>query len=396
MRPLRVVVAPDKFKGSLTAAQAADAMRAGVRDVVPDAQLQTLPMADGGEGTLEAVLAAGGRFVEVTVAGPTSEPVAAGFAILDGIAYVESARACGTEFVEPSPWAALHAHTWGVGELIATAFDHEVRGVVLTVGGTASTDGGAGMLAALGCALLGLDGRHVGLGGAALAGVRSVDLAPARARQAAVPFHVATDVRNPLLGPAGAAAVFGPQKGAAPKDVPVLDHALRAWAAALTRAGAPDPTDLPGAGAGGGLAAGAVAGLDATLVQGFPLLAELLGLDAALASADLAVTGEGSLDRQSLAGKVPAGVAAAARARGVATIAIAGKVELDGDTLVKAGFHGVGALVDRAGSPAEARQHAAALLREETAVRVELWLHDAGRPDRTYSHDKDKDNHALH
>lgn len=190
-------------------------MRDGVRDVLPEAEVRVVPMADGGEGTLDAIVAAGGRFVRVEVPGPRTAPVPAGYAVLDGTAYVEAARACGLAFVDPTPASALAAHTWGVGTLLGHAVAHGARGVVLAVGGTATTDGGAGMLQALGCRLLDANGGRVGLGGRELARVTTVELAPVRARLGDVAVQVATDVRNPLVGPRGAAEAFGPQKGPA-------------------------------------------------------------------------------------------------------------------------------------------------------------------------------------
>ncbi|MFC5997055.1 glycerate kinase [Pseudonocardia hispaniensis] len=370
---MRVVVAPDKFKGSLTAVQAAAAMGEGVRAVMPDAEVVEIPMADGGEGTLDVLIAGGGKPVEVRVAGPVTDPVDACYAVCDGVAYVESAQACGLGYLEPTPWSALAAHTWGVGELLAHSLDQGISDIVLTVGGTASTDGGAGMLQALGCVVADAAGRRVGLGGQALTTVRAVDLTPVRRRCAGVRVRVATDVTNPLVGPSGAAAVFAPQKGAHDRDVAVLDRALHAWSRALVAAGAGRIAEIPGAGAGGGLAAGALAGFSASLVSGFDLVAELAGLGPAVARADLVVTGEGSLDAQSLAGKVPAGVARLAAARHTPVLAVAGRVRLDREALVAAGISGARALADHAPSLEHAHRHAYSLLRKETAALVRSW-----------------------
>ncbi|WP_460443873.1 glycerate kinase, partial [Amycolatopsis cihanbeyliensis] len=215
----RVVVAPDKFKGSLTAVEAAEAIGAGVRDALPDAVVTLCPVADGGEGTLDVLLAAGGHRVDLRVRGPLDDPVDAWYVVLDGTAYLESARACGIEYVTPSPQVALAAHTCGVGELVAHALDGGARGLVLTVGGTASTDGGAGMLRALGAEILDDAGGPIDLGGGALGAVRKVDLGEVHRRLGGAEVRVATDVTNPLLVERGAAAVFGPQKGAGPAEV---------------------------------------------------------------------------------------------------------------------------------------------------------------------------------
>jgi len=369
----RVVIAPDKFKGSLTAVEAAEAIALGVRDALPDAEIVTCPVADGGEGTLDVLEAAGARIVRLTVRGPLEEAVKARYAVLDGTAYIESARACGIEFVEPSPETALGAHTWGVGELLADALMHGATRLVLTVGGTASTDGGAGMLSALGAGVLDAFGAPVGLGGGTLSRVASTELTPVRERLTGVSVAVATDVTNPLLGPDGAAAVFGPQKGAGPAEVTLLEEALGRWAHALQVGGAPDVSRVPGAGAGGGVAAGAIAGLGATVESGFDLIAGLTGVDQALDGADLVITGEGSLDEQSLNGKAPAGIAARARPRGVPLMALAGRIQLDEAGLASLGVIASSALVNHAESLDHARANAAELLRVRAAVLVSTW-----------------------
>lgn len=224
---MRIVVAPDAFKGSLTAVEAAEAIAAGIHDVLPDAEVVRCPVADGGEGTLDVLLASGGERVDLRVSGPLSDPVSAWYVVLDGTAYIESARACGIEHVDPNPASARDGHTHGVGELMAHALDHGAQHLVLTVGGTASTDGGAGMLRALGAEIRDPAGGTVELGGGALTTVAQVDLSPVRRRLGTATVRVATDVTNPLFGPEGAAAVFGPQKGAGAADVVELDEALR-------------------------------------------------------------------------------------------------------------------------------------------------------------------------
>ncbi|WP_340687249.1 glycerate kinase [Amycolatopsis coloradensis] len=369
----RVVIAPDKFKGSLTAVEAAEAIAHGVRDALPGAEVSSCPVADGGEGTLDVLVAAGGHLVELPVRGPLDDTVDARYVMLDGTAYIESARACGIEFVEPSPEVALAAHTWGVGELLAHALDNGARRLVLTVGGTASTDGGAGMLAALGAGVFDAFGAPVGLGGGTLGRVALAELGPVRERLGSVDVAVATDVTNPLLGPRGAAAIFGPQKGAGPREVERLDESLSRWAQALRNAGAPDVSDLPGAGAGGGVAAGAIAGLGASVESGFRLIAGLTGVADAIERADLVITGEGSLDEQSLDGKAPAGIAARAQEHAVPLMVLAGRIQLDQSQLAGLGVVGSAALIDHAPSLDHARAHAAELLRERAGELVRAW-----------------------
>lgn len=370
---MRVVIAPDKFKGSLTAVEAAEAIATGVHDVLPGADVVLCPVADGGEGTLDVLMAAGGKRVDVAVRGPLSERLTAWYVLLRDTAYIESARACGIEFVRPSPETARAAHTYGVGELLAHALDNGARTLVLTVGGTASTDGGSGLLRALGADVVDSRGRPVELGGGALQAVAAVDLSAVRKRLGDAAVRVATDVTNPLLGPDGAAAVFGPQKGAGPADVRMLDAGLRTWAAALERAGAAAIADLPGAGAGGGVAGGVMAALGARAESGFDLVVDLTGVDTALAGADVVITGEGSLDRQSLAGKAPAGIAAMAGRAGATVLAVAGRVALTDRELADAGFSNARALVDHAPSVAHARRHAAPLLRAQAAELIRDW-----------------------
>jgi glycerate kinase len=369
----RVVIAPDKFKGSVTAVEAAEAIALGVRDALPDAVIETCPVADGGEGTLDVLYAAGARAVDLRVRGPLDSAVDARYAVLEGTAYIESARACGIEFVEPSPEVALRTHTWGVGELLAHALDGGAKRLVLTVGGTASTDGGAGMLQALGARILDGAGAPIGLGGGQLRHVAEVDLSAVAARLVGVSVGVATDVTNPLLGAQGAAAVFGPQKGARAEEVAELEDALEAWAQALKATGAPDISDIQGAGAGGGISGAAVAGLGATLKSGFDLVVELTGVDSALDRADLVITGEGSLDEQSLHGKAPAGIAKRASTRRIPLLAIAGRIKLDKAQLAGLGVVGSRALIEHAPSLAHAQQHAAELLRQQAAELVRSW-----------------------
>jgi glycerate kinase len=370
---LSVVIAPDKFKGSVTAVEAADAIALGVRDALPDALVETCPVADGGEGTLDVLAAAGARIVELTVRGPLDTPVEARYAVLDGTAYIESARACGIEFVVPSPEAAVNAHTFGVGELLAHAIEGGAERLVLTVGGTASTDGGAGMLQALGAKLRDRTGAEIGLGGGALGDVVEADLTAVAAKLGGVTAVVATDVTNPLLGERGAAAVFGPQKGARPAEVAALETALAQWAGVLSAAGTPDVSAVTGAGAGGGVAGGAIAGLGATVASGFDLIVGLTGVEAALDRADVVITGEGSLDEQSLDGKAPAGISKRAAARGIPLLAIAGRIQLTEGQLAGLGVVGSRALIDHAPSLAHAQTHAASMLREQAADLMRDW-----------------------
>lgn len=347
-----VVIAPDKFKGSLTAAEAAERIAAGILRAAPGTELRLLPVADGGEGTVLAALAAGFRRVELTVSGPTGEPVRASIAVKDGTAVVEAAQASGLTLLPGGTRAPLTAGSHGTGQLIARALELGCTRIVLGLGGVACTDGGAGMAQALGATLRDADGAELPSGGAALARLRRLDLGTLPAALAGVEVVIASDVDNPLLGTRGAPAVYGPQKGASPDDVAELDAALGCWADAVAGLTGTDLRDTPGAGAAGGLGFGALALLGAKLRPGIELLLDLLDFGRAVRGARLVVTGEGCLDVQTLHGKAPAGVAAAATGAGVPVAAVAGRIELDEPAWRGAGFAAAYALELLAGPDA--------------------------------------------
>ncbi len=340
---VRIVVAPDSFKGSLSADRAARAIAAGIVRAVPGAEPVLRPVADGGEGTVAAALRAGWSPRTAVVTGPDGRPVEAVLALLGTAAVVELATAAGLGLLDrPAP---LTATTRGVGELVRHALDLGAQRIVLGIGGSATTDGGAGMLQALGLRLLDARGVEVPPGGAGLAHLERIDSSGLDPRMAGVEFVVASDVDNPLTGPSGAAHVFGPQKGASDEDVRALDAALSRYAAVLARDLGADVAAVPGAGGAGGTAAGALA-LGARLVSGAGLVCDLVGLPDALAGAALVVSGEGSLDEQTLHGKAPAEVARRAREAGVPCLAVAGRVALRADELAAAGFTSAHALTE--------------------------------------------------
>lgn len=359
--PPRVLVAPDSFKGSLPAAGVAARLASGLRraGVVAD----ELPVADGGEGTVAAALAAGFSPVELDATGPLGERVRARYARRGQTAVVEMAAVSGLEMLTPTPATARRATSRGVGELLAHALDHGARTVVVGVGGSASTDAGAGLLAALGARLDGPDGPLPD-GGAALADLARVDLGALHPGLTAARLILAADVDNPLLGPAGAAAVFGPQKGADTATVAELDAALTGWVKALEAAGRSDAHALaaaPGAGAAGGVGH-ALLLLGATRRRGVEVVLELAGFERRLTGVDLVVTGEGSLDEQTLRGKAPVGVAAAAARAGVPTVAVCGRTTLGAVQAAAAGFGAVHALTDLEPDPARCMAEAGPLL----------------------------------
>lgn len=326
-----ILCAPDSFKESMTAQRAARAMAVGARSVFPDAEVVELPLADGGEGTVEAVCAAmGGVVQQVVVEDALGRERPAEFAWIPQakLAVLESAAACGLEHVPREARDPLVTSTRGVGQLIAAALDLGAEEIVIGLGGSATNDAGAGMLEALGARFLGEDGKTLPPGGAALAGLTEVDLSGLDPRLADTHVRAACDVDNPLLGPAGASAVFGPQKGASPADVETLEASLTRWADVMETVTGKRVRDTAGAGAAGGMAAGLLIGAPAVLQSGADLVLDAVGAQALLEKADLVLTGEGSFDLQSANGKVPCQLANRAATSGAATLVFAGRVVL--------------------------------------------------------------------
>ena len=357
-----VVVAPDKFKGSLPAPQVADCVIRGLRSVDDSIDAMAIPVADGGEGTLAAALAAGFARVPVVASGPTGRPVQTAYARRGGLAVVEMADVSGLGRLPDGRLEPLRASSRGTGEVIAAALDAGCTSIVLGIGGSACTDGGAGLAEALGARVLDAHGRQLPAGGAALTEVDRIDLSGMHPRLSEADVVVASDVDNPLTGPAGAAAVYGPQKGASAADVAILERAMQRWAAALAEATGSDLSGRAGAGAAGGVGLAGLALLGGSVRSGIELILELVGFDDRLHGARLVITGEGSLDTQTLRGKAPAGVAAAASAAGVRTVAVCGTSELSRSDLQGAGIHAAYALVDLVPDVARCMTEAAALL----------------------------------
>lgn len=325
---MKIVIAPDSFKESLSALEVAEAIAKGWASVYPDAEICLLPMADGGEGTVDALLAAtGGERRECQVRGPLGAPVQAHWGWLAGnTAVIEMAAASGLHWVPSGRRDATVTSSYGTGELIREALDGGAKRIILGLGGSATNDGGAGLLQALGMRLLDRDGAELAAGGAALAQLYQIDMAGLDSRLLGVQVDVAADVDNPLCGPRGASAVFGPQKGASPEQVASLDAALQSMANVVAATLGEDFSQVPGVGAAGGLGFAAKAFLRAGFRPGIELVAELSGLAEAVQGADLVITGEGRLDAQSLHGKTPVGVARVAQAAGVPVIALAGSL----------------------------------------------------------------------
>lgn len=353
---MKIVIAPDSFKESLSALEAASAIEAGFREIFPDADYIKVPVADGGEGTVDAMIAAtDGRLVTLQATGPLGRPVEAFYGLTGGdvIAVIEMAAASGMELVAPDERDPLVATSRGTGELIRAALDAGARRFILGVGGSATNDGGAGMLQALGVGLLDAQGAQLAPGGGALAQLDRIDVSQLDARIKDCVFEVACDVSNPLVGPKGASAIFGPQKGATPELVERLDANLRHFASIIVRDLGQDVADVPGAGAGGGIAAAMMVFLDGRLRPGSEIVADAVGLDATVIDADLVVTGEGRIDSQTVNGKTPIGVARVAARHGKPVIAIGGCLAADAHAVHAHGIAATFSTVMKAGTVAE-------------------------------------------
>ena len=370
----RVVLAPDKFKGSLTAAEVGDALAAGMLDVLPGLDVIKLPVADGGDGTVAAALSAGFEEIIVDAVGPTGEPVQAAYALHGNRAVVELAAVVGLSMLPGGRLDPLTSSTYGLGLVIADAIRRGAQTIVLGLGGSASTDGGAGMAQALGARLLDADGHDLSHGGGALQGLARLDLRALRETLGSSSIMVASDVDNPLLGADGAAAVFGPQKGADTHQVEALERGVRRWSELVSRATGRNDADRPGAGAAGGAGFAALALLNAKIRPGIELILELVDFDRRIVGADLVVTGEGSLDDQSLAGKAPVGVARAAARSGVPVVAVAGRLQLSPQQLRQAGIEAAYALTDLEPDLNQCIANASPLLRQLGAHVAKEWL----------------------
>jgi glycerate kinase len=372
-----VVIAPDKFKGSLGAPEGARHTAGGLRRARPDVPLLELPVADGGDGTVDAAVAAGFERVRAEVSGPTGERVTASYAVRGDVAVVELAEASGLRLLPGGRPEPLTASSRGTGELIADAVRGGARRIVLGLGGSACTDGGAGMAAALGARLLDAGGRELPPGGAALRGLDRIDAGGLAGRLRDVTVVVASDVDSPLLGDDGAAYVFGPQKGAGPAEVSTLEEGLARLDAVVRRDLGVDAADRPCAGAAGGAGFGAMVFLSTTVEPGITYLLGLLGFDDHLAGARLVITGEGALDRQTLRGKAPMGVARAAGRAGVPVVAVSGRSSLSAGELERAGFRDAYALADIEPDLARSIEQAGPLL-ERLSERIgRVWLDDS-------------------
>lgn len=345
---MKIVIAPDSFKESLTALEAAQAIEKGMKKVLPDADFIKVPMADGGEGTVQSLVdATGGKIISKTVTGPLGEPVEAFFGISgdEKTAVIEMAAASGLHLVPAEKRNPLITTTRGTGELISTALDYGIEQIIIGIGGSATNDGGTGMAKALGIKLLDSNGNEIADGGGALANIAAIDVSNIDPRLASVCIEVACDVDNPLTGPRGASSIFGPQKGATPEMVRLLDGNLHHYAEMIRRDVGKDIEQIAGAGAAGGLGAGLMAFLSAELKRGVDIVLEATALEAQLKDADFVITGEGKIDAQTVFGKTPIGVAKTAKKHSIPVIAIAGNVGSDSHVVHEHGIDAVFSIV---------------------------------------------------
>jgi glycerate kinase len=370
-----VVIAPDKFKGTLTAAQVAEHVAAGLDRACPGLRSVQVPVADGGDGTVDAAQAAGYRRVETGVCGPTGIATAAAFAFGEGTAIIESAQASGLSRLPDGAPAPLTASSRGVGELVLAAVRMRAKRIVLGLGGVASTDGGAGLVTALGARLLDESGAQLPPGGAALARLHRIDISELK-DLSGTEVIVATDVDNPLLGAHGAAAVYGPQKGASARDVRSLEDGLTRWADVAERTLERVSRDEHGAGAAGGLGFAALAFLGATMRPGIELMLDLLSFAGHLPGAQLVITGEGALDTQTLRGKAPFGVARATAAvtPDLPVVAVAGVCSLTPEQLRPAGISAAYALTDIEPDLNRCREQAGPLVEDLAERLAHDWI----------------------
>jgi len=378
---MRVVIAPDSFKGSVSALGVAQAMERGVRAVFPDAEVRQVPIADGGEGTVEAlVTATRGRLEERTVRGPFGEPVRARWGVLgDGqTAVIEMAAASGLPLVPKDRRDPRVTSTYGTGELVRAALEAGLTKLVIGIGGSATNDGGTGLARALGVRFLDAAGAELPEGGAALGRLARIDLAGLDSRLASAEILVACDVDNPLTGPRGASAVYGPQKGATPQMVAELDAALGHYARVAQAATGRDVALHPGAGAAGGLGAGLLFFTPARLRPGVDIVLETTGFVELVRGADLVLTGEGRTDFQTAMGKAPVGVAQAAKRHGVPVVCLAGGLGDGADDVLAKGIDALASAVPQAMPLEEAMARGAELVEAAAARACRLIKVGAG------------------
>lgn len=363
-----ILIAVDSFKGSLTAAQVCAALAQGIKHVHPETQVQRLPLSDGGEGFLNVFQQTQpGELVPVTITGPLGQPVTAHYFVgFDGVTVIEMAQAAGLMLVPEAERNPFRTTSYGLGQLIRHALERDLRNFIIGIGGSATVDGGAGMAQALGYRFFDESGAEIRdrLNGEFIGKCRELSADAVHPALAESRFQIACDVTNPLLGPEGAVYTYAEQKGAAEADLPVLEANLRRFSELLEKSFRREIAPVPGAGAAGGLGAGALAFLDATLMGGIELILDIVKIDEMLKNCDLVITGEGKIDRQSLQGKLISGVIRRARRCNIPVIGITGKLEIDSDSVQKLGLQHLFSLTEISKDERQALQNAGDLLTE--------------------------------
>ena len=372
---MKIVIAPQAFKGSISAMEVSKAIQEGVINVFPDSEIILCPVADGGDGTLETLVAStGGSINETTVTGPIGNPVRALWGAMGDQkpAVIEMARPSGLALLTLDERDPLNATTMGLGEIILSALDAGFRDFIIGIGGSATNDAGAGMAQALGIRLLDKTNTEISVGGAALQNLRTIDISKLDNRILNSDFQVACDVNNPLTGPEGAAAIYGPQKGASKQQIDILDKALSNLSSIIKKDIGKEVSEIPGAGAAGGLGAGIMAFMDGNLRTGVDIVLDKVGLDSLLDSADLVITGEGGLDFQTVYDKAPIGVAKMAQKKQIPTIAISGMLGKDFHVVHAHGIEAAVSLTNGPMSLEEASNNAYNLIKEcaEESLRL--------------------------
>ena len=366
---MRIIIAPDSFKGSLTSIEASQAMAAGIRRIFPQAELIEIPVADGGEGTLAAIVhAGGGQLISQQVQGPLGEPVTARWGLLDNnkTAIIEMAEASGLLLIPPLLRNPGITSTFGTGELIRSALDYNVEKIIVAIGGSATNDGGSGMASALGVRFIDRQKKLLPSGGEALLNLANIDVSGLDPRIKKTNIIIASDVKNPLCGPHGASLVYGPQKGATPATAHLLDQALKHYARKAQTIFGVDIDTPEGSGAAGGLGAGLMLFLGAKFKSGIDLVLDTLHFDEQLVNTNLVFTGEGCTDEQTLQGKVPIGIAARTSQHNIPVICISGTLGEMHQKIFAAGIAGAASIVSRPMTLGQCMQEAYTLLTDET------------------------------
>lgn len=375
---MKIIVAPDSFKGSLSAVEVAQAINKGIKNVYTDAQTVLLPVGDGGEGTMETlVVATDGEFRSAKVLAPLGNIIEAQYGVLgDGkTCVIETASASGLHLVDGDKLAPLQATTYGTGQLILQALEDGFTSFIIGLGGSATNDGGAGMLQALGMRLLDADGMEIELGGGALANIASIDSSHFDKRIQSSTFLIASDVDNPLIGENGASAVFGPQKGASPADVKILDNALSNFADHIAQLTTIKLHAKAGAGAAGGIGGAFQAFFPGEMQRGIDVVLDYIKLDDALIGADLVITGEGKVDSQTICGKTPMGVAQRAQSKNVPTIIVAGCVGEGTEGLYAHGVVSINSIVNNPMTLQQAIDNGSELLTASTEQIIRNYFY---------------------